>query len=202
MKLIIIGAGGFAKQVIDVAQLNKFEIIGIIDDFSLEGLYDYPILGKISDLNELLSCQSELKVFCGIGDTKVRERIFSLFPDRFVNCIHPTAVISTYSIIGTGNYIGPNVCIMPDVKIGHNNIIDPIVVLSHDVIIGNHNHLAAHCCLLGKVTIKDCNLIGSNSTVLPKINVGSHNILGAGAVLTKSKEDNKILVGVPAKERS
>jgi sugar O-acyltransferase (sialic acid O-acetyltransferase NeuD family) len=201
MELIIIGAGGFAKQVIDVAQLNNYKIYGIIDDLSSEGLYNYPILGNINDLDKILENQPQLKVFCGIGDIKTRERIFNLFPYRFVNCIHPSSIISKYSSMGIGNYIGPGVCIMPDVVIGNNNIIDPLVVLSHDVKIGNHNHLAAHCCLLGKVSIKDCNLIGSNSTILPKINLGSNNILGAGAVLTKNKENNKILVGIPAKER-
>lgn len=201
MEIIIIGSGGFAKQIIDVAQLNNYKIIGLIDDNSTQGIYNYPIIGKIPDLDIILNNNIDLKLFCGIGDTKTRERIFNLFPDRFINCIHPNSIISNYCTIGNGNYIGPGVCVMPDVVIGNNNIIDPLVVLSHDSIIGDHNHLAAHSCLLGKVIIKNTNLIGSNSTILPKIIMGSNNILGAGGVLTKSVENNKVLIGVPAREK-
>lgn len=200
MEVIIIGAGGFAKQVIEVCELTNIKIRGLIDDFAIGELFDYPILGNIEYLTELLSKEPELKVFCGIGNVTIRKRIFDLFPRMFINCIYPDSKISTYSMMGTGNYIGSGVCIMPDVVIGNNIIIDPLVVLSHDVIVGDHNHLAAHCCLLGKVTIEDCNLIGSNSTILPKITMGSNNILGAGAVLTKSVGNNKVLKGVPARE--
>ena len=203
MEIIIIGAGGFAKQVIEVCELTNIKIRGLINDFAFGHLLGHSILGDMKYLSILLLNEPHLKIFCGIGDVMVREKIFNLYPDNFVNCIHPDSKISSYSKIeGTGNYIGPGVCVMQDVIIGNNNIIDPLVVLSHDSHIGDHNHLAAHCCLLGRVVIKDRNLIGSNSTILPKLTLGSNNILGAGAVLTKSKEDNKILVGVPARERS
>lgn len=199
MEVIIIGAGGFAKQVIEVCELINIKILGLIDDFASGDVFGHLILGDTIYLNNLVINKPEIKVFCGIGDINTRKRIFNLYSDRFINCIHPDSKISIHSKIGTGNYIGPGVCIMPDVVIGDNNIIDPLVVLSHDASIGDHNHLAAHCCLLGKVTIDDCNLIGSNSTILPKITIGKNNILGAGAVLTKPVTDNKILKGIPAK---
>jgi sugar O-acyltransferase (sialic acid O-acetyltransferase NeuD family) len=200
MEIIIIGAGGFAKQIIEVCELSNIKIRGLVDDFTSHDLFNYPILGNVEYLTKLLLDEPQLKIFCSIGDVNVRKRIFNLFPQNFINCIHPNSTISKYHKMGMGNYIGPNACIMPNVTIGDNNIIDTLAVVCHDSQVSDHNHLATHSCLLGRVIIENCNLIGANSTILPNLTLGSNNILGAGAVLTKNKEDNFVLIGIPAKE--
>lgn len=197
--VVIIGAGNFAKQVIDVFELTGIKIKGCIDDHATGSLYNYPILGKIdyleSDKNSIL--------FCGIGDVKAREKFYnSLFQRKWINCIHPSAQISKHTLTGVGNYIGPNVSIMPGVNLGNNNIVDPAVVLSHDCTIGDNNHFAAFSCLLGSIKVGSRNLFGSHAVVLPKLIVGNRNILGAGAVITKSIDDDHKMIGIPAKDMS
>ena len=198
MQVVIIGAGGFCKQVIDIFELNKISIRGLLDDHRTESLFEYPVIGTIKNYCPI----EDDYLFCAIGNVKLRKEIYQVFPDRWINCVHPTADVSKYATIGNGNYVGPGSCLMPGAIIGNNNIIDPLVVVSHDVSIGDHNHLAAHTCLLGRVIIKDCNLLGANSTILPNLTVGSNNILGAGAVNTKSISNNKIMIGIPAREQS
>jgi sugar O-acyltransferase (sialic acid O-acetyltransferase NeuD family) len=198
-QLIIIGAGGFATQVIETFKANKISISGIVDDHRKEQLMGYPILGTIEDLKTNQIVANSL--FCAIGDRKIRENIYKMFLLGWnVNCIHPTAHIGMDVNMGFGNYIGPNTVVMPRAKIGDNNIIDPLSVISHDVVIGNHNHFAAQSCLLGNVKINNGNLLGAQCTVLPKLSIENYNIIGAGAVCTKSLT-NKIKVrGVPARK--
>jgi sugar O-acyltransferase (sialic acid O-acetyltransferase NeuD family) len=196
MEVVIIGAGGFATQIIEVFELTGVKILGLLDDKREEPLLGYPILGKISPTNSQAH-----SLFCAIGSTSVRRKIYETFPKNWINCIHPTAIVSKFATIGVGNYIGPGACLMPRVTIGDNNILDPLSLLSHDVVLGSHNHVAGHSSILGRVRIGDGNLIGSNSTILPGLVLGDNNILGAGAVCTKSVCNQKIMVGVPARER-
>lgn len=196
MEVVIIGAGGFATQAIEAFQLSGVTVVGLLDDRRTTQLLGCPILGSIDPVYA-----EGRSLFCAIGSVEIRHKIFQMFPRHWINCIHPSAVVSKYAQIGIGNYIGPGACLMPGVRIGDNNIIDPLGLLSHDVVLGNHNHVAGHASILGRVKIGDTNLIGSNSTVLPDLTLGSHNLVGAGAVCTKSVGDQKLLVGVPARER-
>jgi len=199
-KILIIGAGGFATQVIEAFELMKVPIQGLIDDNVIEPLLGHPILGTIKDWKRGVIPFDRL--FCGIGDLKTRAELFQFSESLYVfwtNCIHPSANISRHAEIGTGNYFGPNCSVMPRAKIGNNNIVDPGAVISHDVKIGDHNHLAALSCLLGRVSIGDQNLFGGSSTVLPDLQIGDRNIVGAGAVVTKNIENGVRLKGVPAR---
>lgn len=197
-KVIIIGSGGLARQIIECFELNNISIHGLIDDFTDKPLYNYKILGKTDDIDKHMD--NDINLFCGVGDTKFREKIYNLYKDKynFINCIHPNSNISKYSSIGKGNYIGPNVSIMPDAIIGANNILDPGTVISHHSIIGNNNHMAANSIILGRVYVGNTNLLGSNCTILPDKKIGDHNIIGAGAVLTRNITDDMIMIGVPA----
>lgn len=50
-KVIFIGAGGYAKSVLDSLDLSKYEFCGSIDNFKPEGTTNlgYPILAKTID---------------------------------------------------------------------------------------------------------------------------------------------------------
>ena len=49
------------------------------------------------------------------------------------------------------------------------------------------------------VIIEDNVWIGVNAVILPGVTIRSGSVVGAGAVVTKSFEENSIIVGVPAK---
>ncbi len=50
-KVIFIGAGGYAKSLLDSLDLSKYEFYGFIDNFKLEGVthLGYPIFAKTID---------------------------------------------------------------------------------------------------------------------------------------------------------
>jgi acetyltransferase-like isoleucine patch superfamily enzyme len=53
---------------------------------------------------------------------------------------------------------------------------------------------------LGKISIEDGAWIGMNSTILKGVTIKKNAIVGAGAVVTKSVAQGKVVAGVPAKE--
>ena len=67
--LILIGAGGYAKSVIDSLKLDKYEIIGFIDDIKTGKHLGYNILGNsLNNYNSQNYC-----FFVCIGDNKKME---------------------------------------------------------------------------------------------------------------------------------
>jgi len=174
--LVIVGAGGFATQVIETFKANKVQISGLVDDDRTEPVLGCPILGTLDDLKSGKIISRSL--FCAIRDLEIRERIYKDFIIGWtLNCIHPSANISQDVKLGFGNYIGPGAVIMSQTKIGDNNIIEPLVVVSYNTVIGNHNHLKTHSCLLENVKIGNRNLIGVRSTILPNLELGHQNVI-------------------------
>jgi UDP-perosamine 4-acetyltransferase len=97
--LLILGAGGHAKVVIEAARMCDFNPIAVFDDNeSLLGksVLGVPVKGKISDLSVVASGNA----FIAIGNTKVRK----LIAQRLVNfswpvLIHPAAFVSSSATI-------------------------------------------------------------------------------------------------------
>lgn len=51
----------------------------------------------------------------------------------------------------------------------------------------------------GKITIGDNVYIGNNVLIMPGVTIGSNVIIGAGSVVTKSIQDDSVVVGNPAR---
>jgi acetyltransferase-like isoleucine patch superfamily enzyme len=83
------------------------------------------------------------------------------------------------------------------IEIGQNVWIGPKVDLisrNHDVC--NYQQYVEE----GPIVIGDDCWLGAGSTILPGVTLGNHVVVAAGAVVTKSfEEDDVILAGVPAR---
>lgn len=206
-KIYIIGAGGHAKQIIDIVEMYGQKIGGIFDDDIQKKhtifYHKYKVIDSISNIQKYV--MSEDKIICGIGDNKVRERIYNQISnyisfDIFTNVISPLSRISQSAIIGNGNYIGHFTNISADTIMGNNNIINDSSCITHDVVIGNHNHICPGTILSGRVSIGHGNLIGTKTNINPDISISSYNIIGSSSCIVKNiVDDFNLLVGVPAK---
>src|SRR5690625_1317689 len=111
--IVIIGSGGFCKQVIEIVEeINfikpKYNLLGVIDDN--EQKLDTEILGKkvIGDTDYLNNYSKENMVYgvIAIADGKIRKEISGkLLNVKWLNLIHPKAIVSNYSKLGIGNII-------------------------------------------------------------------------------------------------
>lgn len=200
-KLYIFGAGGHAKQIIDIFKSNNVTIAGLFDDYKIKNSLFYgecTIIDTIDNADKYINIMDNL--FCAIGDNYTRQYVIDKFKNfKFVNCISKLSHISDSAIIGCGNYIGHYVNVSSDVIIGSFNILNDGCFLMHDVQIDDYNHLAPLSTLCGNIKIENSNLIGANSTINPKICIGSNNIIGSGTVIIKNVCNNLTIVGNPGK---
>jgi acetyltransferase EpsM len=200
-KIYIIGFGGHAKQVIDTAYQLKINILGYYDDNNNEEKNGIKYCGKIMDISKQLICSkdSDIYLFCAIGDNYLRYHIWQLYKDyNWINLIHPSAQIASGSELGSGNYFGCNVSISAPIIIGNVNIFNDGCRIAHDCTIEDANHFSLNTTLPGHVKIKTGNLFGISSVCLPIINVESWNIIGGNSLLTQSITNFNVYVGSPA----
>lgn len=71
-KLILIGAGGYAKSVIDSIDYFNYELVGFVDEYTNENRHlDIPILA--ASIDELKNPEKYV-YFIAIGNNKNRKR--------------------------------------------------------------------------------------------------------------------------------
>ncbi len=202
--LIILGAGGTAFDLIDIAiAMNKIEkqwnILGLLDDnVELIGknVYNFPVLGTISQSGEY----NEAYFASSIGDayrTKLRMIVRKKVPfgnERFASLIHPTAIISESAIIEPGAVIYGNVTLSGMVHVGHDVFLCGNTFLGHECVIGNHSLLSVGNYLASDVHVGDCCYLGVGVMVRHQITIGENCLIGLGAKVVKSIPPNSKVI--------
>lgn len=198
-KLILIGAGGHSKSVVDSIDKSKYELCGFLDENKNGVHLGLPIFG--SEI-ECIHNYREYSYFVSIGDTHFRKKWFEAIVSKrleVINIIDPTAIISSSAYIGKGNFIGKYAVINADVIIGDNNVINTKALIEHECRVGSHCHLSTNSVINGNVVVEDSVFIGSSSVTIGQLKIGHDAIIGAGAVIINNIPPFVTAVGVPAK---
>jgi FlaA1/EpsC-like NDP-sugar epimerase len=129
LPVIILGAGGHSKVLIEALLASSAVIAGVVDpDFSLFGttLLGVPVLGGDDVVSEF--SPSEIYLVNGLGSVGLpvkRQQLFEKFKDlgyNFAIVAHPSAVVASDVVLGEGAQIMAGVVIQPGCRIG----IDPL----------------------------------------------------------------------------
>lgn len=208
IKIIGLGAGGHAKVLLEILQLEAtYEFVGLLDP--RRELWDSKVMGVsvLGDDNLIpeLRARGVTHAFIGlggVGDNSHRARIYNLLIERgfeLVKTIHSHAIISKSARIGDGAMIMAGAIINAESIVGNNVIINTGSIVEHDCVIGDHVHIASGACLAGGVWLGENAHIGLGASVRQCVRIGKNAIVGAGAVVVKDVEPNTIVVGVPAR---
>ena len=202
MDIVLIGDSGHAKVVKDIILTNGDYILGILDDKYTDVFKeDQMIKGPVTYLHELLK-NEQVKVIIAIGNNRIRQQIVSRINipvDRYITCIHPSAIVSPSAIIEKGTVVMPGVVINADASIGMHSIINSNAVVEHDCLVENYVHISPSSILTGGVKIAEGVHLGAGSSVIPLIEIGSWTTVGAGAVVVDNLPAYCTAVGAPAK---
>jgi len=205
--MLIIGAKGFAKEVLEIfKQLNETKNIAFYDDVNTYmdySLYNvYPILKNKIEVETYFNKNGN-SFTLGIGNPVLRYKMASKFNSlggKLVSIISPQAIIGSYDVnVGMGTNILAQATLSNSVTIGNGCIIYYNVIITHDCKVGDFVELSPGATLLGNVVVGSFSQIGSNATILPNVSIGKNVTIGAGAVVINNVPDNSVVVGIPAK---
>lgn len=205
--MIIIGAKGFAKELLEVChQLGKTENLVFFDNLSSDlpcHLYDtFPILRTEEEVKTYFE-NNDPAFALGLGKPHLRQKMASLFSEwggQITSLISPKAHIGSYGVsIGEGATILANATITNEATIGKGLLMYPNAIITHDCIVGDFVELSPGATVLGNCTIGACTHLGANSTVLPNVHLGESVVVGAGAVVTRDVQQGLTVKGLPAR---
>lgn len=203
MKLFAIyGAGGHGKVIADTLRAANLDFNIAIDDAKDAKLFNIKAL-KPQDFLKINNAKNTYSIILAIGDSKIRKELYDKFTQlgfEMPSIIHPSAYISKTATLGKGVVVLANASIGADAKIGDGAIINTGSVVEHDCSIGEFSHIAPGAVLCGGVSVGTQTLIGARSVIIESKSVGDSCLIGAGSVVIDSIENNKKVVGNPAKK--
>ena len=199
-KLIIIGAGGYAKSVLDSVDYFNYEMVGFLDEYKREKEHlGYPILAN--SLEELKQKEKYVYIIA-IGNNKARKVWFERLQNlrlRLVNVVDKSAIVSPHAHVGNGCFIGKMAIVNSNAAVGDNCIVNTKALLEHGCHLEQHVNISTNSVLNGDVYVEDGAFVGSSSVTIGQLKIGAWSTVGAGAVVVRDVEPATTVAGIPAK---
>ena len=199
--VIIIGASGHGKVVMDTVLCAGDRVLGFLDDGLCDAAFmGLPVLGRSKDYTRW----PEASFVIAIGNAAVRERLVREMPGaNWYTAIHPRATVSSLdTVLGEGSVVMAGAVINPGSKIGAHCIINTGAVVEHDNRLGDFVHIAVGAKLAGEVSVGSRTWIGIGAVVRNQCSVCADCMIGAGAVVVRNLTEPGTYVGVPVKKIS
>ncbi|WP_310603772.1 acetyltransferase [Anaerosporobacter sp.] len=200
-KVIILGASGHARSVLDIIrQNNEYEICGLIAGQEETGFWGIPVIGQDSDLQRIYE-EGIRYAFVAIGNNVVRKKLSNKLKDigyELINVISKYAVISAHAKLETGIVVMPGAVINAEAHIGEGCIINTNTSIDHDDIIGQYSHIAPGSSISGSTKIGCGCFLGTGTNVIDSIVIEDEVTVGAGSVVIRNIPKGAKVVGVPA----
>jgi UDP-perosamine 4-acetyltransferase len=200
--LHIVGAGGHAKVIIELARAAGWNPVGLLDPAPVGTIVlDVPVVGDDS-LAPQLFADGHAAAFVALGRNELRRRIGSRLRAigfRLPTLIHPSAVVSPSAVLGEGIAVLPQAVIHACAQIGDFAIVNTAAVVEHDCIVGAGAHVAPRSVLGGNVTLGEEVFFGIGAVAKPLSTIGPRTTIGAGGVVVGEMAADVVAVGVPAR---
>lgn len=198
--ILVIGAGGHAKSVIDaLISCGEYEKIAVLEDFGAEEVLGFKVIGKVSDASSYLDEYENAVV--AVGNNQFRLKTINELKQigfKLPVIKHKTAYLSCFSIVGEGSVLLANSVINAGAEIGRGVIINSSVTVEHDCEISDGVHLSPNSVLCGAVSVSTGTWIGAGATVIDHINIGQKSIIGAGSVVIRDINNSVTAYGNPS----
>lgn len=205
--VIVIGAGGHAKVLVDALLRTGFSPVGLVDrDPSLVGreVLGVAVLGGEAVLQRYAPGDVRLVNAVGsVQNMQARKAVYDRFRSRgyeFASVLHPCAVVSDHAVLQSGVQILAGVVVGPGAVIGENSIINTNASVDHDCRIGAHVHIAPGATLSGGVSVGEATHVGVGACVIQGVQIGRRSLVAAGAAVVHDVPDGGRVQGVPARD--
>ncbi len=206
-RLVIVGGGGCAREVLDVvdainAEQHRFDVVGVVDDGSpdadLLSAWSVRHLGPTSLLDDL---DPDVAFVMGIGSPGPRGLLAGRAGDRpSPTLVHPATVVGQRRVeLGTGTVVCAHTAIQSHVRIGRHVHVNQGCTIGHDVRIGDHAVISPLVAISGNVIVEESAFVGAGAAINPGVRIGAGAVVGSGAAVVRDVPPGETVVGVPAR---
>jgi len=193
--MLLYGASGHAKVIVDCLISQQEEITAIFDDDQKKDhLMGIQVHNYYSEIYH-----PEQELIIAVGDNKIRRTLANKIDHAFGKIFHASAMISEHAVINDGTVVFHNAVVQSGAVLGQHVIVNTSATVDHDCNIGDFVHVAPNATVCGGVTIGEGTLVGAGSTIIPNVTIGKWVTIGAGSVITKNIPDHALVVGNPCR---
>ena len=203
--LLIIGAGGFGREMFGAAREavdfgERFRIKGFLDanPAALDGFSGYP---PVIGAPETYVPAPDDVFITALGCIASRRRCVGMIEARggeFIPVVHRSASLGPNVTVGAGSFIAHNVVLTADVKVGRHACVFHGSVIGHDTVIGDFSHLYSLVSIGGGVRVGEGASVFPGAKVVPRVSIGDHATVGIGSTVIRDVDQDITVFGSPA----
>ena len=212
--LVILGAGGFGREVHDVVEAinddvgsrSGFDVLGFLDDTtSSDDLVIERGLSILGPLRRLEELPGDVQFVIGIGSGSVRRDIdgWAAAGGRVAaRLVHPAAVLGRHRVtLDEGTVVCASAVVTTNVRLGRHVHVNIGATVGHDAVLENYVTVNPNVSVSGGAVLGEAASLGAGSSVLQYRRVGAGTTVGAGAVVARDLPAHVVAVGMPARAR-
>lgn len=204
-KIVLLGAGGHCRVVIEACRANGFDIVGVLDAGVPVGsqIMGVKVLGDDSLAPELLKSGVGYMAVSIVGNLELRTRLLSTYADmgfEFPSIVYKPTHLSEYATISDVGVVAlPGSIVNAEAVIGSHATLNTNCLVEHQATVGCNAHIAPRATLLGFSSVGNRTMVGGGAIILPSVKVGDDCIIGAGSVVLHDVPSGSVAVGNPAR---
>jgi sugar O-acyltransferase (sialic acid O-acetyltransferase NeuD family) len=203
-RILIVGAGGFGREVLQWARdawpSGCDRIAGFLsaEPHKAASTASLPVLGDPSEFRP--APDDGLILAIGIPEIRraVAERLESR-GGRFLTLVHPTAVVAENASLGSGSLLCPFAIVSDSAATERCVLMNYFSSLGHDAIAGAFAVLSPYAALGGGARVAEDVFLGIHAMVAPRKTVGKGSQISANSAAMNDVPPLSLVYGVPGR---
>jgi sugar O-acyltransferase (sialic acid O-acetyltransferase NeuD family) len=205
LNLVIVGAGGFGREVLhwtkDSFSEAQYRIKGFLtnNQSDLKGFdVPYPVLGS----DEEYQIEKNDRFIFAIGDVETKRKITQRFEGKgaeFISLVHPSAIVTSSARIGKGAVICPFALVSANVVLEDHVMLNFYASCGHDAKIGKFCILSPYATVNGFASLDEGVFLATHASVNASTKIGPGSKVSANSVVTTDVPAKTLVYGVAGK---
>jgi sugar O-acyltransferase (sialic acid O-acetyltransferase NeuD family) len=184
LELVIAGAGGFGRTVLQFALDEGLRVAGFVDDRP-DALDGFDVAARVLGTPEMLAPLPSWRLIVAVGDPTARQAMtdrLARVDVPYLTLVHPLAYVALSARLGVGCIVGPFAFIGPDAVVADHVAVNAHGYVDHDVRLGAWSYVGPRATISGFAELGDCVSVGAGATSAYGQKIAGNSRLRPGSV--------------------